>query len=432
MMNATDEFVSFIIKLKQAAFSDEVIQKSKECILDYVGCAYAGAKINQEKLRQNEYGDGKCEIFGLGIKTDALTAAFVNGFNAHTAELDDGNRFGMVHLGAGIISALYAVYQEKNIHFENIVTANIIGYEVGVRISLAMQPGHKKRGYHTSGTAGTLASAVAVAVALDCNEKQLKAVISAAATSAAGLLEIQNNSSELKPYNLGHAAMSGLMAAYIGMTGFEAPQDILNGPRGMLKLLSDNQNIDELYKEKGFYEMERIYVKPYAACRHCHSAIEATILLKNKYHISIENIEKIVVYTYALAIKGHDHTKIESISSARLSIPFSVAAAYVYGNAGLNVYTQRAICDKEVLSLTKRIVVIENEAFTNDAKSRRIAQVVIETKGHQQYAERVDYAKGEPENPMSYNELVKKFHSLMEWSGNENIKNNVIEKIFNR
>lgn len=431
MMNTTDEFISFIMKLKQASFSDDVIQKSKECILDYIGCAYAGSKVNEDKFNKTEYSSGKCDIFGLEIKTNSLTAAFINGFNAHTVELDDGNRFGMIHLGSSIISALYAVYQEKNIPFESIVRANIIGYEVGVRVSLAMQPGHKNKGFHTSGTAGTIAAAVAVAVALNCNETQLKSVISAAATSAAGLLEIQSNASELKPYNIGHAAMSGLNAAYIGMLGFDAPQDILNGPRGMLKLLSNTQCIEALYQEKPFYEIERIYVKPYAACRHCHSAIEAAILLKNKYNIPIDNIENIEIKTYALAIKGHNHTEIEGISSAKLSIPFSVALAYVYGNAGLKEYNQQTVNDEALLSLTKKVIVTENEEFSNNAKSKRIAEVIIKTKDNQQFSERVDYAKGDPENPLSYDELINKFRSLMEWSGYNNIADKIIRDIFN-
>ncbi|MBR2589970.1 MAG: MmgE/PrpD family protein [Clostridia bacterium] len=430
MMNATDNFVSFILKLKQTTFPEALIQKSKECFLDYLGCAYAGAKMNRQKLMSRDYITGKCEIFGLGVKTDALTAAFVNAFNAHTTELDDGNRFGMMHLGASIISALYAVQQEKDICFEKLITANIIAYEAGVRISLAMQPSHKEKGFHTSGTAGTIACAIAVAVALDCNEMQLKSTISAAATSAAGLLEIQNGASELKPYNIGHAALSGLMAAYTGMMGFEAPEDILNGQRGLLKLLSDNQNTQVLYQEKSAYEIERIYVKPYAACRHCHSAIEAAILLKNKYNIPQQSIETITVYTYALAIKGHDHTQIENVPSAKLSIPFSVAIAYVHAKAGLSEFTADTIGDSEVLSLTKKVIVKEDKSFTDDVSSKRIACVVIKTKDNRQYRQRVDYAKGDPENPMRFDELCEKFQSLMKWSGKETISNSIMKKIF--
>jgi len=429
MLNITDEFVSYIMKLKNTSFSEDVIAKAKECVLDYLGCAYAGSKVNSSKFEQSNYSVGKCELLGYDIKTDARTAAFVNGFNAHTVELDDGNRFGMIHLGANIISALIAASQDKELGFDKIVLGTIIGYEIGVRISLAMQPGHKKRGYHTSGTAGTIASAVAVAVAMGCNEKQLKATISSAATSAAGLLEIQENSSELKPYNVGHAALSGINAAYIGMLGFESPDDILNGTRGMLKLLSDNQNLNELVKNNDYYEIQRIYVKPYAACRHCHSAIEAIIAIRNENNISIDDIDVIKVDTYALAINGHNHTDIKSVSSARLSIPFSVALAFIRGNAGLNDYILDTINDKDILSLTRKVVVCENKEFTNDAKSKRIAEVTLTTHDGKAYSKRVDYAKGDPENPMSREEIIDKFISLDEWSGHFD-KKEIIKTIF--
>lgn len=74
-----------------------------------------------------------------------------------------------------------------------------------------------------------------MAVARGYNREQLKSTISAAATSAAGVLEIQENSSQLKPYNLAHGAMSGFMAAEMGKTAILGPDDILGGKRGVFQ-----------------------------------------------------------------------------------------------------------------------------------------------------------------------------------------------------
>ena len=218
-MNVTDLMLDYIIKKSNSDIGDEVYLKAKQCLIDYIGVTYGGAWENVNIIKEvcgSEETSGNVKICGTEISTDMLKTVFFNGFNAHTMELDDGSRFGMIHLGAAVISPLVAMVQKESIDYNNFLKAIIMGYEMAVRCSVAMQPEHKKRGFHTSGTCGTLGAAVAVAVARGYNREQLKSTISAAATSAAGVLEIQENSSQLKPYNLAHGAMSGFMAAEMG------------------------------------------------------------------------------------------------------------------------------------------------------------------------------------------------------------------------
>lgn len=429
-LNATDIFTDYIMHLMNRPMPERVKIRAKECLVDYIGVAYAGARVNREKMEKLISGNmGSCDVLGYNVRTDSREAAFINAFNAHTVELDDGSRFGMIHLGAGIISAIIATAQEKKLSYNNILIGVVLGYEAAVRVSLAMQPGHKKRGFHTSGTCGLIGAAVGVACAMDCDREQLKAVISAAATSAAGLLEIQEDASSLKPYNLGHAAMAGLNAAYVGMAGFYGPEDILSGSRGMFRLLSSNLDIEKLAGETDYYEIERIYVKPYAACRHCHSAIEAALKLKEEYHIPAEKITKIQINTYEMAVRGHEHHQIQGVASAKLSMPFSVATAYIVGTAGMEAFTAQTISNRDILTLTNKVEVVADPDITAQSKGKRIAVVHIVCNGHE-VSYRIDYAKGDPENPMSRTELLGKFDRLMEWSGNKEKSAEIIKKVF--
>lgn len=430
--NATDLFVDYIIKLRKTPMPERVIVKAKECLLDYIGVTFAGAAVNKSRTDILVAGNtGSCEILGSDVRTNSREAAFINAFNAHTIELDDGSRFGMIHLGAGIVPAVIAAAQEKELSYENILKGIILGYEAAVRVSLAMQPGHKKRGFHTSGTCGLIGAAVGVACAMECNDGQLKAVISAAATSASGLLEIQEDASTLKPYNLGHAAMAGLNAAYVGMAGFIGPEDILYGKRGMLRLLSDDHDLDKLAEEKDYFEIERIYVKPYAACRHCHSAIEAALKIRNEYVIPSEAIKRIEIKTYELAVRGHDHREIRGIASAKLSMPFSVAAAYILGTAGMEAFTDQTISNAEILGLTRKVEVINDKTITSQSKDKRIAEVNVITEKSKAGC-RVEYARGDPENPLTQDEIIDKFEKLMMWSGNANKCDKIKEAILRK
>ena len=309
--------------------------------------------------------NGDASVIGTNYKTSPAVAAFINGFHAHSTELDDGHRFGMIHLASVIVSAVFAISESQKLSFDSFFKGIVLGYEAAARLAISIQPGHKKRGFHTTGTCGTIGAAVGCSVAMGFDNTQLKTAISAAATSAAGILEIQEDSSDLKAYNVAHAAMGGVVAALVGCTGLRCPDDILLGEYGWMKLFSDTINESKLVEKTTYYEIERIYRKPYAACRHCHSAIEAALKIAERDGKTAEQINSIEIYTYSLAIKGHDHREAKSISSAKLSMPFSVAAAYLLQNCFLDAFSWENVTNPDIKELAHKIRVIENEEFSN-------------------------------------------------------------------
>lgn len=415
MANITDSFIAYLMERGNGDIPEKVYEKAEACFIDYLGVVYTGAQECGETVAGLADGNlGSSSVLGSEKKTNAGYAAFINGFHAHALELDDGHRFGMIHLGAVIISAVLAAVQEKTVPYKQFLKGIIMGYEAAVRLAIAMQPGHKKKGFHTTGTCGTVGAAVGIAFAMKYGESQLKTAIAAATTGAAGLLEIQEDASTLKPYNVAHAAMAGVVAAYAGRSGLlHGPDDILGGNRGMLYLMSDTVSVNRLTEIENYYEIERIYVKPYAACRHCHPAMEAAIDLSNEYAIPFDNIRNIKVYTYSLAIKGHDHTEIKGIGSAKLSMPYSVAAAYILKSGNLEAFSTENIARQDILELTARVDVLERQEFSEQASQKRIAEVELYAKDGSVVKKRVDYAKGDPENPMSRQEVLDKFRKLM-------------------
>ena len=412
MPNITRELIEYLF-FKASRITPGIRDKAFACLEDYRTVTAAGAAGNREKWGRmlSSLPRGNAYIIGCGIKTDGRTAALINGFNAHSLELDDGQRFAMIHLGASIISALNSAECENIITPESFSTGIIMGYEAACRIAIAMQPSHKNRGYHTAGTCGTIGSAVGVAFALGMNKAQLGRVITCAAGSAAGMLEIQEQQSDLKPYNLGRAAADGLSAAYMGLTGFETPDDMLGGERGFFRIFSDDFSPAKLTEKTDYFEIERIYTKPYASCRHSHSAVEAAIILHRG--LNTDDIVRAEVLTYRLGVKGHDHRDIRSASSAKLSTPYAVAAALLYGRADLSVFDPP---DEKVCALAQKIKVSEVPALTAECPQKRIAVVNLTMKGGETLSQRIDYAKGEPENPMTDKDFEEKRKMLLEYT----------------
>lgn len=414
MANATQEFVDYLFH-KASQITESLQEKADACRKDYMGVTVAGAGKNRKRWEQllNHTPCGSAELIGYDKKVDAKTAALINGFNAHALELDDGQRFAMIHLGASIISAVKAAADENEISDERFNIGVIMGYEAACRAAIAMQPSHKNRGYHTAGTCGTIGAAVGAAFSLNLDRKQMNRVLSCAVGSAAGMLEMQEQKSEIKPYNVGRAAMDGLMAAYMGFTDYETPDDMLAGERGFFNMFSDQWDVEKLIGNADYFEIERIYVKPYASCRHSHSAVEAAIRLHAE--VDAAAIREVAVQTYKLGVKGHDHTEIQGIASAKLSTPYAVAAGLLYGRADLSVFEP---LDERIIELAQKVKVAEDPSLSAESPQKRIAIVTAKLLDGTERTVRVDYAKGDPENPMTKEELAEKNRMLYAYSAN--------------
>ena len=167
----------------------------------------------------------------------------------------------------------------------------------------------------------------------------------------------------------------------------------------------------------GTYAIEKTYTKPYASCRYTHPAVEAAIRMRSV--VKLEEVKEIVVKTYDLAVSGHDHTDIHGSYSAKMSIPYSTAAGFVFGKAGLQEFSEEEIKNSEVLSLTKKVKVVSDENLSASFPKEQTAIVEIRTTDGRKFTERVDYPTGEPENPMTDKEFKEKYDGLFAYAGYE-------------
>ncbi len=436
-MNITDQFVNNVISFSKRTLSEEVLHHARKCYLDYLGCVLAGAKTNSDKLVEMEnsglLSSGNCTVLGTEKKFSFRDSGYINGFNAHSMELDDGHRYAMLHIEAPLFSAMTALYEKEHLTAEAFYKGIIVGYEVTVRVSRALQPWHKVRGFHSTGTCATIGVAMAAAMALNFDYDQTKSALSAAASSAAGLLEMLSDDSELKPYNVGRAVLDGLTAAYIGKCGYIPPVDILGGKRGFLNVMSDTQNIEflETFDEKDTPSILGNFFKPYPACRHCHSTIDAALQIAKENIIDPKEIEKIRIGVYKLALTGHDHIDVKTTKSAMMSIPYGAVVSLVKKDAGLPQFDEDVVLSPDIQDLLQKVEIEEDAELTSLLPDIRGSKVEVVANG-KNYNSRVDYSLGEPENPMSDSDIIEKFKGLAAFAEiDKDSASMIVEKVFN-
>ena len=417
-MAVTDSFISAINSFSSRSFSDQELHQLKRCVLDWLGVSYAGAKVLSHRLDPliPPCGVNECSSFVSDNKMDMFSAAFVNGFAAHILELDDGHRFGMLHLEALIMPAMLAVCQKEHLGFDSFVRGVMVGYQTTVKLARLIQPYHKKCGFHATGTCGTIGVAVAASVALGLDDSGINNAIGAAVTQASGLLVAIDSPSEMKPYNIAGAVESGLRAAYLAKCGFTGPDDPLDGKRGFLKVYAPKgvEIHDELYDSDS--EILNIYFKPYVSCRHCHAPVECSLMLRSGNVVQCEHIVSITVETYLLAISGHDSKDIDTPAAAKMSIPYCVAVSIYSGHCGMDEFSDEIVHNPVVHSIMDKVNVIEDEEMTKASPGKRGARVKILFDDGVEISKEVDNPLGEPDHPMSDEEIEEKYFNLMSFA----------------
>lgn len=423
-MTQTEYLIAGIRRLCSRPVSQQELHQIKRCMLDWAGVSFAGASLLKEKMQPvlSISSSGSCSTFLTEKKLDLHSASFLNGYAAHVLELDDGHRFGMLHLEAPVFSSLLGIAQQEGLDFKSFIKGVLVGYQTTVQLARRIQPEHKKRGYHGTGTCGTIGVACAVAAALDFTDKQMESTIGAAVTRAAGLLSALDPPSELKPYNVAGAVEAGIMSAYMARCGFESQSDPIEGKRGFFKIYSNGNRVQSLDSFNECSEILNVYFKPYASCRHCHAPVECALILKEKHSIEAKDIQEVNVETYRLAIDGHNHIDIPTPSSAKMSIPYCVAVSLTKAKCGMDAFAEQVVADTDTIALTRKVRVEEDPVMTSLSPGKRGARVIVKNIDGQEYTAEVDNPLGEPEHPMSDAEIEKKYYDLMSFSGIEKQK----------
>ena len=407
-MNVTDNLICSIDSMLER-IEDEDVMQAKMCLLDYYSVFTAGYKKS----------DGLKAFAGFFDEPRSLKdEAFICGYSGHILELDDGHRKAMSHPGVCVFSTLMPFACRNNISGKELIKGIIAGYEFSLRIACSIQPGHKKKGFHTTATCGTFGGAMAVAYAARYDTEAKKRILSAAVSAAAGTLALQDDGSEMKPLNPAIAALNALTAVQAGMIGLQPPRDPLGGDRGFLRLYSDS--FDEQFFSKDYCEkplIRTIYRKLHASCRHSHSPVDCALDLRRIVNGRYDDIRKITVETYDLGIKGHSDRYFENANAARLSTPYCVACALLFGAVSADHFKNDYIENEKVCELAEKVFVTEGRSFTEALPEKRGAYVKIEMKDGNVYNSIVERPKGEPENPISCDELNKKSEKLLKMAG---------------
>lgn len=379
-----------------------------KCVFDLTAAAIAGHAtpnaVAAREVARESWGVGPAAVWFTDERLPAPGAAFANAAAACSLDLDDGHRAAAGHPGAAVIPAVFAALDTTPADSRRALTAIAVGYEVGVRISSARDL--KNVPTTNTGLWGGQAAAAAIGVLRNLSSRQIAQAIAIAgqtapAQSATAYTRFRGNSvKEGIPW----AAANGLLAASLAAQGFTGPLDILDEPR----LFARAPLLDGLATR---WQITDTYFKPYSCCRWNHAPIDALLALMEKHGLRSEDIVSVDVETFGRALTLSNEVAPSTLEGAQYSIPFCLGVAAVRGAPALLPLREDCLADQAALDLARKVrlaVIPEYDAMFPAAVPGRVRlTTATATLEHAVLA-----PKGEPSNPMTWDDIDAKFHAI--------------------
>lgn len=416
-MTVVEELAAFGANPGEGIDAAAVVHHSKRAVIDWHAAWIAGAVEPPATLLETALAEdldrGPAHL-ALGRACTARAAALINGTAAHTVEVDDIYKDAIYHPGAPTIAAALAAAESVGASGAEFLRAVTIGYEISTRIGAALGRAHY-RYWHNTGTVGTFGAAAAAAALHGLDERRFAHALATAATFAAGLQQAFRSDSMSKPLHAGRAAEGGLLAARMAAAGVTGSVDVIDGDDGLGRAMGDGPDWGKAVASLGRdYHVTRMTFKNHACCGHTFAAIDGALALKDRLGIPVPKIERVAISTYRPALEVAGNPDPQTAAEARFSIPYVVATALLHGSVRLAAFSPDRLRDPAIRALMERIQLAVDPELDAAFPGQRAARVTIRTTNGADAMHFQPNRKGDPEEPLSDEDLDEKFAELVD------------------
>lgn len=418
----TKTLATFASGLTCETLPPEVMMRARDLTIDLIGSiirASAEADSTPSLLamakRLGLDGGGDATVFGFNRRYSPAAAALFNGMLGHSLDFDDTHSDSSTHPSAPVVPAALAAAEVTGASGRDLLTAIVAGYEVMLRLGNALDPtAHYARGFHPTATAGVFGAAAAAGRLFGLDPDEMGSAFGVAASQAAGSLQFLVNGAWNKRYQVGAAAMNGLIAASLAREGFLGARDAIEGTHGLLVGYTDHPHPEKAVAGLGtVWETMKIGLKPYPACRYTHAAVDGLLALRAEMGLTPDNTGRIRIglHRNGITLTGvplPEKRRARSIVEGQFSMPFAAAVALKLGRFGWDDYDQLARSDIE--SICDRVDVIRDESL--EGLSHPFGATLAVETAEGVFERRIQDPSGEPGTFPSPEALRAKFIGL--------------------
>jgi 2-methylcitrate dehydratase PrpD len=407
----TQILARFVATHPSRGWSDAVDREAHRTFLNWAGCAVGAARHEAmtaalAAVRMLDPAP-QSTILGRAERVDMAGAALLNGISSHTFDFDDTHLKTIIHPAGPVASAALALAEHIGASGRALIDALVLGIDVSCRMGNLMYPDHYDRGWHITGSTGTLGAAAACARLLGLDEQKTMMALGIAASQPVGLRE--QFGTMTKPFHPGGAARAGLLSALLARHGFTASARALEAPRGYAQVVSTKYAWNEVTDELGErFEISFNTYKPFACGIVIHPSIDACVQLREQ-GVRADDVERIELKVHSLVLELTGKKEPADGLQGKFSVYHGCAAGLIFGRAGEAEYADDIVTREDVVALRRKVVATVDDAI--DEASADVTAVLHDGRRIHVF---VEHAIGSLQRPMSDAALETKFTAQTE------------------
>jgi 2-methylcitrate dehydratase PrpD len=220
----------------------------------------------------------------------------------------------------------------------------------------------------------------------------------------------------------GFPGRNGVLSALMAKRGITGVTNSLEGKMGLFALYFNNEyDPDSLISDLGKEFLgATVSFKPWPSCRITHAYIGATLELLGEHNTKPDEIMEITAVVDNNSI--HLCEPLEEKRSpklsihAKLNIPFTIALAAARRKVLLGDFLPERLHDPEILKMAEKVNYRLDKELSAGSGMPYHAIVEIRTSDGSLYRKEVKFPHGNPQNPLSMEDLISKFKDCASYS----------------
>ncbi|NIM99087.1 MAG: hypothetical protein GTO24_13700 [candidate division Zixibacteria bacterium] len=435
-----ERITEFCQALDYDSIPSNVVEKTKDLILDTLGICVASSKLDFGQsilnLVQTWGGVPESSLVGSEAKVPAQNAAFANGILGHGLDYDDTHTESVVHPSACLVPVALAVGEKTESSGKEILTALVAGLEVMIRIGMPAVNRFHMRGFHTTSICGTFASALVTGKLMGLDPGKMNHALGISGSFTSGLLECLSSGSWAKRLHAGWGGLGGIISAQLAQASYTGPVTIFEGRLGLYNsfLRSEQLDLDLIFKALGEdWEVLNIRPKLYPCCHYLQSFLDCVAFLRRGHeidHRAIQEIKCKVSEGAANIICAPWEKKLapQTGYESKFSLPYAVSLMFVKEKGGLDEFSETYLEDPEIRALMGKVTYEVDPSLK--VKDMPGAVTVVLRDGTM-LKHQINQVRGDADHPISREEILEKFHNNFDTSlGREKVEQ-IEEQILN-
>lgn len=429
MTTVAEQLAQSIHTAARAGIPPAMRTMAQRLVLDIAGLCVAARRSDYVAATiAGTHEPGNCTVIGYATKMDVASAALINGTASHGEDFDDTYEGGPVHSGVVIVPAVLAAAERHGLSGQAVLNGIAIGCEVMCRLCAVKPKALHHAGFHPTAVFGAMGAAAAVAAAMKLTPAQTVSAFGIAGSMAGGIIEYLAEGTWTKRMHPGWAAQSGYRAARLAEAGFTGPRTVFEGTHGLFYAFA-HANADECNWPgllDGFgarWASVGIAFKAYACGTMTHPYIDCARKLAavmKTQGLSLDAINEIECETS----DGYVHRLWEPLANkqlppnayaAKFSVPYAIAVAMIFDDAGLPQYTEAMAADPRVQALAKKIHYIVDPQ--NPYPARYTGHLRILFADGKIIEGRQPHLRGGVAEPLSDDDITQKFFANCAYGG---------------